>query len=362
MKKVVSILVLAAIALGVNAQNMKDVTFQFTEASDLTLCGKMFNDTPTPYQRMDFSKSDKWSSKDINLLEMSSGISVAFETDSPIITVKVDWLEASEAQSSGFGTRGFDLYIKKDGKWLWAGIVSGRVSDEPYHGRLVGNMKEGMKECLLYLPLYSKEKSVQIGTKEGSVIRPGKAPFRHKICLHGSSYMHGSNTSRAGATVPAYLTRLTGLQFCSLGVGGDCFMQPSFREALTASEADAFVFDAFSNGSDKTIEKNLFAFIESIQSTHPGVPLIFMSSIYREKRNFDTVVDKSEADKDAMARKLMAEAVKKYKDVYFIESNASNEYHDTTADGTHPCSDGYWIWALSVKKQIVKILGKYGIK
>ena len=128
MKKIVSILVLAAIALGVNAQNMKDVTFQFTEASELTLCGKMFNDTPTPYQRMDFSKSDKWSSKDINLLEMSSGISVAFETDSPIITVKVDWLEASEAQSSGFGTRGFDLYIKKDGKWLWAGIVSGRVS------------------------------------------------------------------------------------------------------------------------------------------------------------------------------------------------------------------------------------------
>ena len=98
MKKIVSILVLAAIALGVNAQNMKDVTFQFTEASDLTLCGKMFNDTPTPYQRMDFSKSDKWSSKDINLLEMSSGISVAFETDSPIITVKVDWLEASEAK------------------------------------------------------------------------------------------------------------------------------------------------------------------------------------------------------------------------------------------------------------------------
>ena len=362
MKKIVSILVLAAIALGVNAQNMKDVTFQFTEASELTLCGKMFNDTPTPYQRMDFSKSDKWSSKDINLLEMSSGISVAFETDSPIITVKVDWLEASEAQSSGFGTRGFDLYIKKDGKWLWAGIVSGRVSDEPYHGRLVGNVKEGMKECLLYLPLYSKEKSVQIGTKEGSVIRPGKQPFRHKIILHGSSFMHGISTTRAAASVPCYLSRMTGLMFCNLGVSGDCTMQPQFANALKDAECEAFVFDSFSNPSAEVIEERLFPFIETIQKGHPGVPLIFMSSIWRENRNFNNAVEEKEAAKAKMAEKMMAKAVKKYKDVYFIPSNASTDDHETTCDGTHPGDLGYYLWAQSVKDPILEILAKYGIK
>ena len=362
MKRIVSILVLWAIAAASFAQNMKDVTFQFTEASSLTLAGKAFTNTTQPYQRMDFSKSDKWSEKDIARLVMSSGIIVAFETDSPIITVKVEWDKATESNSSSIANRGFDLYIKKDGKWLWAGVACCRVSDKPDHRQVVSYMDDSLKECILYLPTYSSEKSVQIGTKEGSIIRPGKEPFRHKICLHGSSFMHGSATSRAAATVPGFLSRLTGLQFCSLGVGGDCFMQESFAEALRYADVEAFVFDAFSNGSAKTIESNLFPFIESIQSAKPGVPLIFMSSIYREKRNFDKLHDKLEADKDAMARKMMAEAVKKYKDVYFIESNASNEWHETTCDGTHPGDLGYWIWANSVKDPIVEILAKYGIK
>ena len=110
------------------------------------------------------------------------------------------------------------------------------------------------------------------------------------------------------------------------------------------------------------IEERLFPFIEKIQAAHPGKPLIFQQTIYRESRNFCLSSDAKEGSKQAMAEKLMKEAVKKYKDVYFIETNAADKIHSTSVDGIHPSDYGYTIWAESIRKPIVKILKKYGIR
>lgn len=339
--------------------------YDFTEASNLTIFGKVFHDTPNPYQRMDFMRFVGWTQKDINLLEMPSGIIVSFKTNSPVIAVKPEFLKIDSTNASGFSARGFDLYIKKDGKWLWAGSCAYGKDTEKENGRirkLVEYMDGSMKECIVYLPTFSKMNSVQIGVIAGSVIEKGDVPFRHKICLHGSSFMHGANTSRAGQTVPAFLTRATGLQFCSLGVSGDCRMQPQFAAALAESDVEAFVFDAFSNGNAESVRKSLFPFIETIQAKKPGVPLIFMHTIWRERRNFNLRHDEEEGSKIAVADSLMKIAVKKYKDVYYIKSNATSELHDTSEDGVHPSEWGYYLWAESVRKPILRILRKYGIK
>lgn len=355
---------LASVLLTVSALAQQNHLY-FTEASELTLAGKVFPDTPNPYERMDFTKYGGWDPKDINLLEMSSGVIVSFRTDSPEIAVKPVFKEISKHNTSGLAVRGFDLYIKKDGKWLWAGVCGYSPSDETENGKVrmvVTDMDDSMKECILYLPTYSKVASLGIGVKKGARLEKGDIPFRHRICIHGSSFMHGASTGRAGQTVPGYLSRMTGLQFCSLGVSGDCRMQPQFANALKDADVEAFIFDSFSNGSDKTVEANLFKFIETIQASKPGVPMIFMQTIWREKRNFNQRTDQAEAAKYAMAEKLMAQAVKKYKDVYFIHSNATSELHETTVDGTHPGDWGYWLWADSVRKPILKILSKYGIR
>lgn len=364
MRKLLTSILLVFMAVSLWAEGPEKMTY--VEVSDLRIVGKVFPDTPNPYERMDFTKFDGWTKKDINLLEMSSGIIVSFKTNSPTIWVMPEFKEISQSMASGFSARGFDLYIKKNDMWLWAGSCYYRLDKEKENGHarvLVENMDNSMKECIMYLPLYSKLTSVKIGISDDSTIETGDIPFRHRICLHGSSFMHGSSTGRAGQTVPGYLTRMTGMQFCSLGVSGDCRMQPQFANALKKADVDAFVFDAFSNGSAASVEANLFNFIETIQSEKPGVPLIFMTTIWREKRNFNQKIDKAEREKIEMADKLMKEAVKKYKDVYYVTtSNATSELHDTTLDGTHPADWGYYLWAESVRKPITKILAKYGIK
>ncbi len=361
MKKTLIFIALALLTISVAAQEKKGLTF--TEASELTLLGKVFPNTPDPYKRMDFTKYGGWTDKDIRLLNMSTGIIVSFKTNSPLITVKTQFDVIDQSGRPGWANRGYDLYIKKGGKWIWAGNSYAPLDASTVKNlTLVSNMDNSMKECLLYLPIYSVEKSIQIGIEEGSVIEAGGRPFRHNIVIHGSSYMHGVSTIRAASTVPGFLTRMTGLQFNSLAVSGDCKMQPQFLNALKDAEADAFVFDAFSNPTAVEINERLFGFIEGIQSTHPGIPLIFISTIYRENRNFDKVKDKYEHDKEVMADKLMKEACKKYKDVYWIPSNASTPDHETSADGVHPGDLGYYMWAESIREPIVKILAKYGIK
>ena len=161
---------------------------------------------------------------------------------------------------------------------------------------------------------------------------------------------------------PMQLMRWTGLQFLSLGCSGNCKMQPYFAEVLCDADVDALVFDSFSNPDATMIKERLFPFIEKIQSAHPDIPLIFQQTIYREKRNFDLATEKKENDKQEMAAKLMKEACRKYKNVYFIQTNATDELHETSVDGIHPGDYGYTLWAKSIEKPILKILKKYGIR
>ena len=69
-----------------------------------------------------------------------------------------------------------------------------------------------------------------------------------------------------------------------------------------------------------------------------------------------------EEAKKEMAAKMMKEACKKYKNVYFIQTNAADALEETSVDGTHPGDYGYTLWAKSIEKPLLKILKKYGIK
>ena len=72
--------------------------------------------------------------------------------------------------------------------------------------------------------------------------------------------------------------------------------------------------------------------------------------------------EQKEREKQETAAELMKEACKKYENVYFIQTNATDELHETSVDGTHPGDYGYTLWANSIEKPLLKILKKYGIR
>lgn len=357
-------LILAGLALTF-VWSLSAQKYKYVEASDLTLTGQVFPDTPNPYHRMDTARYKGFTTEEVRLLLEPSGTAVAFRTDSPSIRVLPVYVRPYfGGGTTGFAGRGFDLYIKEDGKWLWAaaGLQNDNALDKPV--KLIQDMEEGVKECLLYLPLRSELSSVKVGVEEGRLLEPLQQPFRHRVAVFGSSFTQGASTSKAGMAYASILSRETGIQFLNLGVSGRCRLQDYFAAALAdAPDVDAFLFDTFSNPTPDEIRERLFPFIEAMQAAHPGKPLIFQQTIYRERRNFNKKADAYERERMELASKLMKEACRKYKDVYYITTtNATSPDHYTSVDGTHPGDYGYTLWARSVRKPVLKILKKYGIR
>ena len=205
------------------------------------------------------------------------------------------------------------------------------------------NLGDEYKECMLYLPIYCEVLSVKIGVEQGCDIQSLESPFRHRIGIYGSSFTQGICASRAGMSYPTVL-------------------EPRMRRQWQDADVDALVFDTFSNPSAEIIEDRLFPFIEKIRNAHPDIPLIFQQTIYRERRNFDSKYMRREKEKQETAARLMKEACKKYKNVYFIHTNATDKSHSTSVDGSHPNDHGYTLWAESIEKPLLKILRKHGIK
>ncbi len=357
-------ILLALSLIAASAQTPQSKDLQFTEASELTMVGKLMTDTPNPYHRVDTVRFKGFTKTENSQVRMPAGLSVAFRTNSKVISVQTQYLMRSfPANTGGLAARGYDLYIKKDGKWIWA--ASGAAADsKPDANVVLANDLDGtMHECLLYLPILSEVGSVKIGTQSDAVIEAMENPFRHRIGIFGSSFTHGISISRAGMSYPDQFSRMTGLQLLSLGCSGNCKLQPYFADVLCAAEVDAFIFDSFSNPSIQQIDERLFPFIEKVQAAHPGKPLIFQKTIYRECNNFRVDRRKGEFDRIEFVDSLMKEAVKKYDHVYYVDcTNATAPNHETSVDGVHPSDYGYTLWAESIIKPVTKILRKYGIK
>lgn len=364
MKHILTSIILSLAVITAWAQTTQDSGFSFTEASSLTMVGKLMTDTPNPYHRVDTVKFKGFTNTENGQVRMSSGLAVAFKTNSKTISVKTEYgLRSFPTNTNGIAARGYDLYFKKDGKWMWA--ASGVTSDDKPDANkvLIKDMDNAMHECLMYLPLYSEEYSIKIGTETGSTIEAIDNPFRYRIGIFGSSFTHGSSTSRAGLSYPAQFSRMTGLQMLSLGCSGNCKMQSYFADVLCAADVDAFVFDSFSNPTWQQINERLFPFIEKIQAAHPGTPLIFQRTIRREELNYNTAKVRQENKKWAAADSMMKIAVKKYDDVYYVTTTSAElKSHETSVDGVHPTNYGYTLWMESISKPVRKILRKYGIK
>ena len=359
-----TLLILAACLMSAFAWG-QDPEIKYTPATELQIIGKLFPDTPNPYHRIDTVRFKGFSTLENKQVRQASGLAVVFRTDSPIIRLKATTGRMEHPSNTmGNAARGFDLYIRKDGKWLWAaagGAMSEDKQDHPY--TIIGNMDGTMHDCLLYLPLMSELYTLDIGVTAESTIEPIPNPFRHRVAIFGSSFTHGVSCSRSGMTYPAQFTRNTGIQLLSIACSGNCKLQDYFADVLAAADAEAFVFDAFSNPSRQMMRERLFPFIEKIQAAHPGKPLIFQRTIYRERRNFDTDAQEREADRMRLADSLMNVACKRYKDVYYIKStNATSKSHEATVDGIHPDNYGYTLWEQSVEKKLLRILRKYGVR
>ena len=88
MKRVLITLVATILTVALYAQSSKGTVYTFTEASDLNLIGKIHENTPNPYHRVDTVKYKGFTPLENNQVRCPAGLAVLFKTNSSTITVK----------------------------------------------------------------------------------------------------------------------------------------------------------------------------------------------------------------------------------------------------------------------------------
>ena len=132
---------------------------------------------------------------------------------------------------------------------------------------------------------------------------------------------------------------------------------------LAEMEADAFVFDAFSNPSAREIGERLDSFVATVRKAHPSTPLIFIQTEVRETGNFNLRARKFESDKRAAAEAGIRRLMKDDRNIYFIDSPGMiGTDHLGTVDGSHPSDQGFMHMTRHLEPQLRKIFRKYGIR
>ena len=279
---------LALIAAGVLSLHTAAAR-KYVDASTLTLIGRTCPMEGNPYYRVDTARYHFDNAAIRRYCGYPAGVAVLFTTDSRSIEAR--W--TTTPRSYGWNMtpvmqRGMDLYIRRDGIWTMAGAARPGLEDR-HSGTIVEHMDRQPRECMLYLPTWSELLTLEIGVDDDATVTPLASPYKHRVIVFGSSITHGASASRPGMAYPARMSRMTGIEFVNLGYSGNCKLQPEFARLLAETDADAFLFDAFSNPSPELIRERLEAFVAALVEAHPDKPLIFMQTHWHTAGNLRAV-------------------------------------------------------------------------
>lgn len=362
MKRIFVAVVAMLVTVSVSAQKKN---LAYVDASTLTIINKIHNGGGT-FDRLDVERYPSLTKNAKRAFCQSTGLALVFSTDSRNIYAR--WSVDPRkfvANSTDIHMRGMDIYIRHKGKWTFAGVAAPKADPTvlEFEAPLVRRMGEGVKECMVYLPTYAHINSLEIGIDNGATIKAIPSPFKHKIVFVGSSLTHGEGNPRPGLVYVAQLGRRLNAETPNFGHSGQCKLQQHFIDIVCDNEADAFVFDAFSNSTADIINERLYDFVKQIRAKHKDTPLIFLQTEKRISALFDLGAKKRNDDQMAAAEKLMKVVCKDFKNVYFInpafDLGTDNE---GTVDGAHLTDLGIDRALKVIEPKLRKILSRHGIK
>lgn len=349
--------------LSLAAQENED--FQWEDASKFTIISRATVDASSPFQRLAEESMGGLEEKMIKYFRCSTGVAILFKTTSSSISARWNLRMGHWLRNMTFiATSGLDLYIKRDGKWIFAGYgAEHAIQKANQKFTLVKDMENGYKECLLYLPLFNYPEGLELGFEKGCKTKPLENPFSSKVVLLGSSITHGASASRPGMTYAALLERNLNVEFVNLGISGLCKLEPSLATMISTLDAKAYIVEGFSNPTAQQIRERLENFVKIIREKHPTIPLIFIQTEVRENTSFDKKYFEKEEAKRRAASEILQRLCKEDRNLYFIDPGLYiGKDHEATSDGIHPNDLGMYRIYRNLQPKLGKIFKKYNIR
>lgn len=261
----------------------------WTDAAELGVEGRAFDDTPSIFNRLPAAAQDDVRPAVWGLILNSAGLFVRFETDSPSISLNYT-LRGRPGNMRHFpasGMSGCDLYARSydnEGSYTWryvgaafqqlnmnsvtqAGVVATGLQSAP-----------GMHSFMLHLPTYNEIVSAHIGVQPGARIQKDSKPAYRQdaIVWYGTSILQGGVSSRPGNIFTHKISRRLNRTIFNFGFSGNGKMELGVAKHLaTIPSVSLIIVDCNWNMDGASISSSTEPLVQYFRTHgHPTTPII----------------------------------------------------------------------------------------
>ncbi|MFA5043584.1 MAG: SGNH/GDSL hydrolase family protein [Kiritimatiellia bacterium] len=330
---------------------------------DLGLEGQGWRDTESPYDRLPARAKSLVRSSVWELSQCSSGLCARFMTDSTSISARWTLRNATLGMNHmpASGMSGLDLYVKIKGKWIWAGV--GIPNAQTTSGPLGGNYAPGLRECLLYLPLYNGVTSAAIGieTKARLAMAPRRAGGKAAgIAVYGTSITQGGCASRSGMGYVELLARALDCHSINLGFSGNGPLEIEVIRFMAELNPAIYILDCLPNMNAVQVRERTEPAVRALRAAHPATPIVLVENITYQRAPAQVPGMAGREDNNVELKAAWQRLRKAGVKGLFYVPGAKLLGGDNlgTVDGTHPTDAGF----LRIAKALESVVRKIGLR
>jgi hypothetical protein len=291
----------------------------------------------------------------------SAGMAVRFRTDATVIwadyTLRKDRLAG--ANMTAIGASGLDLYARDAaGKWRWVGVT--RPDKKIVRQEIIADLAPGLREYLLYLPLYNGVEKLSLGVPPEAKFEPLAPRPAKPIVFYGTSITHGASASRPGMTHPAILGRRFDLPVVNLGFSGNGRMDAAVGELLLKIDAAAYVIDCLPNMGADMVREKCIPLVKQLRAARPTTPIVLVE----DRRNTNAWIlpkrNQHHTDNHAALRECFAALQQEgVKGLFYVPGDdLLGSDAEAATDGSHPSDLGFVRQADIMEPVLRAALGK----
>lgn len=339
----------------------KDMVYH--DARNFPLYGTAVKNDSVTYTRLPDSLKTKVRKELYDLGTNTAGLYIRFATDAK--KMKVKWKSTFNVEMNHMapsGIRGFDVYtLTDDNKWEFMGPARPVVNKKHSKATVFANNKPGMREYMMFFPLYDGADSLYIGVDSAATITMPKVdlPKSEKpVVIYGTSITQGACASRPGMCHTSMLVRDLNREVYNLGFSGNGRLDLEVAEVMASVDAGLYVIDCLPNNKVDALKANIDPFFQLLRNRRPDVPVLFVESPMFPGYMFDMTEEDTLNEKNAALRayynKLKKQGVK---NIYYFEAkNILTEDRQGTVDGYHFTDLGFYRFEKKLLPVIKKIL------
>ncbi|MDD3170771.1 MAG: SGNH/GDSL hydrolase family protein [Bacilli bacterium] len=300
-------------------------------------------------------KEDTFVSDNVSQLSYHpSGAYLAFMTNTTSISLRVSLSSAAYmSHMSACGQCGLDLYFLNKDNYVF--LATTKINKAEYEITIISGMSKKMREYRLYLPIYTKLISIEIGIDSDANINKCEDFKPEAIVCYGTSITQGGCATRPGMNYSSILGRHLNYEIYNLGFSGSAKLEENMAYQISLiKEMKYLIIEAEANsGYSDILENRLKAFLDIIVKSSKTD--IFIISHYPRP---DTLIKsdiRKKLQKNALFQKNICSL---YKNVSFVDGKKllRSYQFEETVDGTHLTDLGFF----AVAKFFIKLIEKKG--